>query len=152
MLPLLKSLRFTSFTTAFFLGICIHQQPSSAQTGDRVFDLLINNYTRTVNQQIEESRRSQECINSGRDLGCPLGPSASTSAMSMSYLVQIQNYLQAVANQTYRNPRLCSAASQYFVDAYNTPNLRGGVSQIGMVTGSGLEMFCLQYGYRVRFR
>ncbi len=152
MVPFSRSLKIASFTTALLLGTAIHQQSGSAQTGDRAYDLLINNYTRTINQQIEESRRSQECINSGRGFGCPLGPSASTSAMAMSYLVQIQNYLQAVANQTYQNPRFCGAASRYFVAAYNTPTLRGGVSQIGMVTGSGLEMFCLQYGYRTRFR
>jgi hypothetical protein len=70
----------------------------------------------------------------------------------MYYLVQIQEYLQAVAQQAYQNPRFCPAASQYFIDAYNLPSLNGQPSQIGTAAGAGLEMFCLQYGYRIRVR
>jgi hypothetical protein len=149
------SLRFsrrTLFSATFFAGLIIHQQPSFSSTNDRVFDGLVANYTYTISQQREEVRRSQECIKSGRGFGCPLGPSASTSAMSMSYFVQIQNYLQAVAQKTYQNPNFCPAASQYFADAYRMPSLKNDISQTGVVSGSGLEMFCLQYGYRLRFR
>jgi hypothetical protein len=70
----------------------------------------------------------------------------------MYYRVQIQEYLQAVAQQTYQNSRLCSAASQYFIDAYNLPSLNGQPSQLSAGARTGLKMFCLRYGYRIRVR